>query len=101
MVEYENGTIVLRVVRDRTQWFIELRSAQDDECFDSRFVLAVLGEATASSPPTDEAGLNSFVDRLLELSPGWLRLFEAGVYETTKFRINELERISARERFGA
>jgi len=100
VLELRKKDVVARLVRDRKQWFVEIRSSASDEWFDARFVLAVIGGRENWPPPTDLSALRTFVEYMLQLLPKWERLFRPDAYAQTKRELNERERISARERFG-
>lgn len=99
-LEMRSGDVVVRLVRDRRQWFVEIRSAAKDEWFDSRYVLAVVGDEQAWAPPTNEAELRTFVQHLIELLPHWRLLFHPEMYQQSKQEINERERAYARKNFS-
>jgi hypothetical protein len=100
VLEMQSGDLVLRLVRDRTQWFVEMRSATADEWFDGRFVLALVDGSPLSRPPRDEATLRAFVEHLVSRVSQWQLLFHPDMYAQTKRELNEKQLASARKRLN-
>jgi hypothetical protein len=100
VVELKNGPVVLRFVRDRKQWFVEMRSTTYDEWFDSRYVLTLVDDTRWWVPAVDEATLRTFVEHILDFAPRWMPLFHPDVYAQTKRELNAKELKSARENFN-
>jgi hypothetical protein len=92
----DGDDVVVRMVRDRKQWFVEMRSVTSDEWFDSRHVLAMIGDTQTWEPPTDEAALRAFVENLVMLAPQWRSLFNPNAYAKTKKELNARELMAAR-----
>ena len=100
LIEMRSGDVVLRLVQDRRQWFLEMRSAAADEWFDSRYVLAIVGDRQSWAPPTTEAELHTFVQHVVDFLPQWQLLFHPDVYQQSKRELNERERAYARKEFN-
>ncbi len=100
LVEIQKGDVAIRLVRDRGQWFIELRAVRSDEWFDSRLVLNLAGITERWFPPTGQETLQELAEHVIGFLPKWEPLFRPDAYPQTKRDLNERERISARERFG-
>lgn len=95
------GPLLVRLVRDRLQWFIEMaRKGEVIEWFDHRMVLGLADVSATREPPMDVAGLTAMCVSVAEASHAWEPLFVESQYLETRRRLRVLKAASARERFG-
>jgi hypothetical protein len=100
-VLFARDDVRLRIVNDRGQWFVEIGSSADpEEWFDARLVLAEVGSTEAISG-TDDIVLKSLCELLAETAPMWEVLFLSSTFTTARKSLRSREVASARERSGA
>jgi hypothetical protein len=97
LVLLNKGTVNVRLVRERGQWFADISFTGDPaEWFDSAVVFRALGEQAVTPAPS----LDVVVKQLVASSARVEGLFSPDAYATTKSSLRAIELASAQERFG-
>jgi hypothetical protein len=102
VIELASPDLFVRLVRDRGQYFLDLRNPRDDEWFDEETVLRLIGETEAADDLVSRKWTSAVpaVAAICDRFAAILEAFSDARYQQTKAELQRLQRQRAATLFN-